>query len=109
MSLSYAVSLFARFGYDLVSFGIHDAFFIDRRFNFAYEDRLPFSEVDCFRMAFVSTNGIPIRETRRWFFQSDHGSGMDEIGAFFDNFTRSNRLDGFPFWLDLSPLVGSVG
>lgn len=107
MSLGYAVSLFGGFGYDLVSFGIHDAFFIDHRFGFVYEDRPPFSEIDCFRKSFVSVNGVPIRNTRRWFFTSAYDDGLREIYAFFENFTRSRNLDinTFPFVLDIAPVI----
>eukprot|EP00397_Hematodinium_sp_SG-2012_P023697 GEMP01024636.1.p1 GENE.GEMP01024636.1~~GEMP01024636.1.p1 ORF type:complete len:190 (+),score=23.30 GEMP01024636.1:607-1176(+) len=107
MSLGYAVSLLGHYGYDLVSFGIHDAFFIDRRFGFAYEGRPPFSEIDCFKQSFVSVNGIPISHTRRWFFHSAYDDGLREMYSFFENFTRSHNLDlnTFPFSLDLAPVT----
>jgi len=90
MSLSYAVEIMSRYGYDLVSVGHHDALFVDHRFNFVYDNVLPYSEVACYFQAFISINGIPLSLSRRLFFEfSSYEDGLDSLMRFLTHFKGS--------------------
>ena len=101
MSLSYAVDKMRSAGYDFVSFGYHDAYFVHRNFREIYGFATPFDEFDCYHRAFIASNGVPIGKTRRWFYEASLEQGASEI---FEHMVRhSLRWSGgkhaFPFHL----------
>lgn len=103
-SLSYAIDLLRRFGYDFVAFGGHDAVFTHRSVRSAWLPlQPPMDEFDCYNEAFIAANGIPIQRTRRWFFEvADPQVALPEIWTFFSGWMRANSPMAFPFALRLA-------
>jgi len=87
--------------YDFVSFGYHDAIFVNRNYRHAYDFTPPMDEFDCYHKAFIMSNGVPIRMTRKWFYEAKNDHAISEI--FQHMVTHSlNGTDGkyaFPFGL----------
>ncbi|CAD7951717.1 unnamed protein product [Amoebophrya sp. A25] len=101
MSLSYAVNIMAKWGYELVLFEYHDAIFVHKRFKQIYGFTTPFDEFDCYHKSFVMSNGVPIRSTRKWFYEVSPEQGAAEI---FQHMIKhalpaSNGKFAFPFTL----------
>lgn len=98
MSLSYAIDLLAKFDYDFVTFGAHDAVFVHKPYRRIYNFRTPFDEYDCYDKAFLSSNGFPIRKIRRWFYElGDKYTGIAEISEYINKYVAKNTRKTFPF------------
>eukprot|EP00927_Polykrikos_kofoidii_P073632 TRINITY_DN69654_c0_g1_i1.p1 TRINITY_DN69654_c0_g1~~TRINITY_DN69654_c0_g1_i1.p1 ORF type:complete len:371 (+),score=46.94 TRINITY_DN69654_c0_g1_i1:68-1114(+) len=100
-SLAFEVELLARFGFDFLAFGGHDAVFVHRSYRDAWLPlKPPMDEFDCYNEAFIAANGIDISLTRQWFFdQNDTHAGLQEIWDFFIRWMQSNAKTLFPFAL----------
>ncbi|CAD7944883.1 unnamed protein product [Amoebophrya sp. A120] len=101
MSLSYAVSVMATAGYDFVTFGYHDAYFVNHRYREIYNFKAPYDEFDCFHKAFITMNGILIRQTRDWFYRLPVENAHAEIFKHMvkHSLTNTGGKYAFPFSL----------
>ena len=100
-SLAYEIQLLRRYDYDMIFFGGHDAIFTHESVRSAFLPHdLPMDEFECYAMAFIAANGIPINLTRRWLFkQSDVHKTLPEIWRFFVDWMNANAPMLFPFAL----------
>jgi hypothetical protein len=101
MSLSYAVDVMRRHNYDFVAFGFHDAVFVHHSLSRVYSFVTPYDEYDCYHQAFIMSNGIPIRSTRRWFYKMNKYDARIEIFDYLTKYSlqESNYTYAFPFTL----------
>eukprot|EP00392_Amoebophrya_sp_AT5.2_P002672 g2677.t1 len=79
MSLSYAVNFMKKWDYELVLFDYHDAVFVHRNYKQIYGFVTPMDEFDCYHKAFVFANGVSIKQTRKWFYETSTEQGVAEI------------------------------
>eukprot|EP00392_Amoebophrya_sp_AT5.2_P006062 g6072.t1 len=101
MSLSYAVHTMRQYGYHFLTFGYHDAYFVQEKYRHLYDFKPPYDEFDCYHKAFVMMNGIPIEKTRDWFYRRSLEEGRADIFQFMVRHALENT-DGrtaFPFQL----------
>jgi len=114
MSLSYVIDVMKQHNYDFVSFNSHDAYFVERSFrhiyasssdeNEEYSSSLlpPYDEFDCYHNAFITSNGVPIELTRKWFYYSDDvWETVAEIFAHMTNHALKESGTTFPFVLSV--------
>ncbi|CAD7967319.1 unnamed protein product [Amoebophrya sp. A120] len=101
MSLSYAVNFMKKWDYELVLFEYHDAIFVHKRYKQIYGFTTPTDEFDCFHKAFVFSNGISMKQTRKWFYEVGVEQGLAEIFQQLIKHTLKNGKFIFPFTLQV--------
>mmetsp|Transcript_22925 Transcript_22925/g.68253 ORF Transcript_22925/g.68253 Transcript_22925/m.68253 type:complete len:490 (-) Transcript_22925:87-1556(-) len=109
-SLSYAVDVFRRRGYELLFFG-YDTIFVRRDlaplYTEAWGHKFPKDEFACYRQAVVNSCNTPMRYIREWFFNADDPHDLMKTRQLIaTNMTQLCHWDGLdPDAMRLYPIV----